>query len=164
MKLLLLLSIGTILFISLLNSNAFAVFYPSDFQITNFGLKSGHPFMEVQGQAGRSVSVSGGDETFYSYTFVTDKGIFSSTVALGEGNKPYYGANHIEVGAFKVGACIVEKISSGSPSFSGKFAEYLPKSLVFNKVSKVYTYEVSADDPDDKCKSGLHIMKIFSSK
>jgi hypothetical protein len=155
---------SAIVFISLFSSNAFAVFNAADFQITNFGLKNGHPFIEVQGQAGRSFSVSGGDESYYAYTFVTDKGTFSSTVTADTNTKPYYGTNHIEVGAFKPGACITEKISSGSPLFSGKFAEYVPKALTFAKVSHAYTYQVSMDDPDDKCPSGQHIVKVFSSK
>ncbi|MBA3749721.1 MAG: hypothetical protein H0X03_02260 [Nitrosopumilus sp.] len=164
MKLLLIL-LGVMFFSSLLNSNVYAVFYPEDFQITNFGLKNGHPFVEVQGQAGLSFSVGGGDETYYAYTFVTDKGIFSSTVSLGSSDtKPYYSTAHIEVSAFKEGTCINEKISSGSPLFSGKLAEYIPKTVVFNEVSKAYTYKVTADDPDNECPSGQHIEKIFSSK
>jgi hypothetical protein len=70
---------------------AYGVFHLDDYLITDMGLKNGNPFMTVQGEAGRSVSIHMGDKSFYSYTFVTDKGIFAASVALSENeNSPYY--------------------------------------------------------------------------
>ncbi len=144
---------------------AYGVFHREDFIITDKGLKNGNPFMTVQGEAGRSFSVGGGDEMFYAYTFVTDKGVFASTVALGEDdNTPYYGVDRFEVNKFEIGACLGEGTATGEPKFSGKTAEYIPKELVFGNVSKAYTLQVTSDDPDDDCETGQHIYKIFSSK
>ena len=89
--------IGLGLLFAICMPNAFAVFHREDFLITNTGVSNGVPFMELQGQPGRSFSVSGGDESYYAYTFVTNNGIFAASVALDEdGNKPYYSADHFD--------------------------------------------------------------------
>ncbi|VFJ12546.1 hypothetical protein [Candidatus Nitrosocosmicus franklandus] len=148
-----------------LPQQAYGVFHREDFIITDMGLKNGNPFMTVQGEAGRSFSVDMGDESFYSYTFVTDKGIFAASVALGEDeNSPYYSVDGFEVDTFEVGACLEDRTASGEPRFTGNTAEYMPEDLVIENVSKVYTIQVTLDDPDDDCQSGQHIYKIFSSK
>jgi hypothetical protein len=54
------------LFSTMCIPNAFAVFHREDFMITDFGLINGVPFMELQGQPGRSFSVDGGDESYYA--------------------------------------------------------------------------------------------------
>jgi hypothetical protein len=144
---------------------AYSMFHREDFIITDMGLKNGNPFMTVQGEAGRSVSVDMGDESFYSYTFVTDKGIFASSVALGEDeNSPYYSVDGFEVDKFEIGACLEDRTATGEPKFSGKTVEFIPRGLVFENVSKAYAIQVISDDPDDDCESGNHIYKIFSSK
>ncbi len=144
---------------------AYGVFHREDFIITNMGLKNGNPFMTVEGEAVRSFSVDGGDETFYAYTFVTDKGIFASTVALGEDdNSPYYSVDKYQLEKFEVGACLGEGTATGEPRFAGKTVEYIPKQIVFENVTKAYTLQVNSDDPDDECETGQHIYKIFSSK
>lgn len=144
---------------------AYGVFHREDFIITDMGLKNGNPFMTVQGEAGRSVSVDMGDESFYAYTFVTDKGVFASSVALGEDeNKPYYSAEGFLVEKFELGACLEDNDVTGEPKFSGKTVEFIPKGLTIQNVSKVYALQVTSDDPDDDCQSGNHIYKIFSSK
>lgn len=142
---------------------AFALFFKEDFQITNFGLKNNNPFIQVQGQAGRSFATDCGDECYYSYVFVTDQGTLADSIA-GDDNKPYYGVDHFVNTSFKVGDCVEHKIATGTYKFSGNTALYIPKNLKFNSISKVYALHITADDPDSKCKSGEHIYKIFSSK
>lgn len=150
---------------NLIMPNAFAIFYKEDFQITNVGLNNNHPFIKVQGQAGRSYSTSCGDECYYAYTFVTDRGIFALTVAQDfSGKKPSYGVEQFEINSFKVGECLIEKTALGQPKFMGSVAEYIPKELKFTSISKAYTMQVTLDDPDDNCNSGEHIYKILSSK
>jgi hypothetical protein len=145
--------------------NAFAVFHREDFIITDIGVNNGVPFMEVQGQPGRSFSVDGGDESYYAYTFVTNNGIFAASVALDEdGDNPYYSADHFDIKKFQIGECVNHKTATGEPKFSSKVAEYVPKETVISNVSKVYTLQIIADDPDDDCETGEHIHKIFSSK
>ncbi len=145
--------------------NAFAVFHREDFIITDIGVNNGVPFMDLQGQPGRSFSVSGGDESYYAYTFVTNNGTFAASVALDEGgNKPYYSADHFDIKKFQIGECVNHKTSTGEPKFSGKKAEYVPKEAIITNVSKAYTLQIIADDPDDDCETGEHIFKIFSSK
>lgn len=163
MLVLIIIALGVLVASPFLTYDALAIFNKVDFQITNFGLKDGNPYIQVQGKAGGSYSTSCGDECYYAYVYVTDKGTFASTVANDDG-KPYYGTDHFENRTFKIGDCIVEKTSSGKPQFSGNTAEYIPKNLKFNTVSKAYTIEVSLDDPDDSCKSGEHVDKVFSSK
>ena len=144
---------------------AYGIFHREDFIITDMGLRNGNPFMTVQGEAGRSVSVDMGDESFYAYTFVTDKGVFAASVALGEDeNSPYYSVDGFVVDKFEVGACLEDGTASGEPLFSGKTVEYIPKDIVIEEVSKAYAMQVTSDDPDDECQSGQHIYKIFSSK
>ena len=129
------------------------------------GLKNGIPYITVQGEAGRSFSVDMGDESFYAYTFVTDKGIFASTVALDEdGISSYYGVDGFKVDKFEVMACLEDGTGTGEPKFSGKTVEYVPKKVTIDNVSKAYAIQVSSDDPDDDCQSGKHILKIFSRK
>ena len=144
---------------------AYGVFHREDFIITDMGLRNGNPFMTVQGEAGRSVSVDMGDESFYSYTFVTDKGVFAASVALGEDeNSPYYSVDGFLVDKFEIGACLEDRTATGEPRFNGKTVEYIPQDLVIENVSKAYAIQVISDDPDDDCESGQHIYKIFSSK
>ena len=157
--------IGLGLLFTICVPNAFAVFHREDFLITNIGVSNGVPFMELQGQPGRSFSVSGGDESYYAYTFVTNNGIFAASVALDEdGNKPYYSADHFDIKKFQIGECVNHKDATGDPKFSGKKAEYVPKQTVITNVSKAYTLQIIADDPDDDCETGEHIYKIFSTK
>ena len=133
--------------------------------IADIGLNNGVPFMELQGQPGRSFSVDGGDESYYAYTFVTDKGIFAASVALNEeGNKPYYSVDHFDIKKFQIGECVNQKTATGEPKFSGKIVETFQSKLVITNVSKVYALQIIADDPDDVCETGEHIYKIFSSK
>jgi len=144
---------------------AYGVFHREDFIITDAELKNGNPFIRVEGEAGRSFSVDGGGETFYAYTFVTVKGIFASTVALGEDdNPPYYGVDKYKVEKFEVGACLGEGTARGEPRFAGKTVEYIQKQIVFENVTKAYSLQVTSDDSDDECETGQHIYKIFSSK
>lgn len=144
---------------------AYGLFHREDFMITDMGLKNGIPYMTVQGEAGRSFSVDKGDESFYAYTFVTDKGVFASTVAVDEnGNSPYYGVDGFKVDKFEVMACLEDGPATGEPKFSGKTVEYVPKKVAIENVSKAYTIQVTSDDPDDDCQSGKHILKLFSSK
>lgn len=151
--------------IAFLVPQAYGVFHREDFIITGFGIKDGNLAMSVVGEAGRSFSIGGGDETYYSYTFVTDKGIFASTVSLDEdGNKPYYSVDHFDIKNFKIGECVNHKTATGEPKFSGKTVEYVPKNLKFGNITKAYTIQVTSDDPDEQCESGNHIYKIFSSK
>jgi hypothetical protein len=157
--------IGLVLFSTISIPNAYSLFNREDFLITNIGQKNGVPFMELQGQPGRSFSVSGGDETYYAYTFVTDKGIFAATVALDEaGNKPYYGVDRFDIKNFQIGECVNHKTATGEPKFTGKIAEYIPKEVVISNVSKAYALQIISDDPDDDCETGEHIYKIFSTK
>ena len=143
---------------------AYGVFHREDFIITDMGLKNGNPFMTVMGEAGRSVSVDMGDESYYAYTFVTDKGVVASTVALGEDeSKPYYSADGFEVETFEIGACLEDSDLTGKPKFGGKTVEFIPQGFTIQNVSKVYALQVTSDDPDDDCQSGNHIYKIFSS-
>ena len=58
-------AIGLSLLFSICISKAFAVFHREDFLITNIGVSNGVPFMELQGQLGRSFLVSGGDESLH---------------------------------------------------------------------------------------------------
>jgi hypothetical protein len=84
--------------------NTFAVFFNEDFQIVNFGLKNGNPFIDVHGKTGHSFSTGGENETYYAYIFVTVEGKFSSIVALddsGAKTKPSYGVNQVEVTSFR---------------------------------------------------------------
>ncbi len=165
MQNLVLIVIGLGLFSAICIPNAFAVFHREDFIITDIGLNNGVPFMELQGQPGRSFSVGGGDESYYAYTFVTDKGIFAASVALNEdGNKPYYSVDHFDIKKFQIGECVNHKTATGEPKFSGNLAMYIPKEIVITNVSKAYALQIIADDPDDDCDSGEHIYKIFSSK
>lgn len=165
MRQLIIIIIVIILFSALSIPNAYAVFNREDFLITNIGLKNGVPFMELQGQPGRSFSVDGGDENYYAYTFVTDKGIFAATVALDEdGDKPYYGVDRFDIKKFQIGECVNHMTATGESKFSGKLTEYIPKEVVFTNVSKAYALQIIADDPDDNCETGEHIYKIFSSK
>ncbi|MDQ3084430.1 MAG: hypothetical protein M3Q77_06405 [Thermoproteota archaeon] len=165
MRNLVIIVIGIILFSALSISNAYAVFHREDFLITNMGLNNGVPFMELQGQPGRSFSVDGGDENYYAYTFVTDKGIFAATVSLDEdGDKPYYGVDRFDIKKFQIGECVNHKTATGEPKFTGKLAEYIPKEIIFTNVSEAYALQIIADDPDDDCETGEHIYKIFSSK
>ncbi len=165
MQNLVLIIIGIGLFSALCIPNAFAVFHREDFLITDIGLNNGVPFMELQGQPGRSFSVSGGDESYYAYTFVTDKGIFAASVALNEdGNKPYYSVDHFDIKNFQIGECVNHKTATGEPKFKGNLAMYIPKEIVITNVSKAYALQILADDPDDDCDTGEHIYKIFSSK
>jgi hypothetical protein len=144
---------------------AYGVFHREDFIITDMGLKNGIPYITVQGEAGRSFSVDMGDESFYAYTFVTDKGVFASTVAVDEdGTSPYYGVDGFKIDKFEVMACLEDGTATGEPKFSGKTVEYVPKKVTIDNVSKAYAIQVTSDDPDDDCQSGNHILKIFSSK
>lgn len=133
--------------------------------ITDIGLDNTVPFMELQGQPGGSFSISGGDESYYAYTFVTDKGIFADSVALNEdGYKPYYGVDHFDIKEFQIGEFVNHKTVTGEPKFRGNLAMYIPKDIVITNVSKAYTLQIIPADPDDDCDSGEHIYKIFSSK
>ena len=97
-------------FIPLVISNAHAItFDKKDYMITNFGLKSGNPFITVQGKAGGSYDTSCGDECWDGYVFATDKGTFQISVAEGGGSKPYYGADQIKVNSIKVGECLLDQ-------------------------------------------------------
>jgi hypothetical protein len=121
--------------------------------------------MELQGQPGRSFSISGGDESYYAYTFVTNNGTFAASVALDEdGDKPYYSVDHFNIKKFQIGECVDHKTATGEPKFSGNKAEYIPKHISITNVSKAYTLQITADDPDDECETGEHIYKIFSSE
>lgn len=143
---------------------AYGIFHREDFVITDYGVKNGNPFMTVQGEAGRSVSVDMGDESYYAYTFVTDKGVFASTVALGvDESKPYYSADSFQVEKFEIGACLEDGDLTGTPKFSGKTVEFIPQDFTIMNLSKVYTLQVTSDDPDDDCQSGNHIYKMFAS-
>ena len=107
--------IGLGLLFAICVPNAFAVFHREDFLITNIGVSNGVPFMELQGQPGRSFSVSGGDESYYAYTFVTNNGIFAASVALDEdGNKPYYSADHFDIKKFQIGECVNHRTLPGN--------------------------------------------------
>lgn len=107
--------------------------------ITNMGLKNGIPFITVQGEAGRSFSVDMGDESVYAYTFITDKGVFASTVAVSEnGITPDYDVDGFKVDKFEAMACLEDGTASGESKFSGKTVEYVPKKVAIENVSKVY--------------------------
>jgi hypothetical protein len=162
--LLIILSLGLLAGINLITSDALAIFHKEDFQITNFGLKDGNPYIQVQGQAGRSFSTDCGDECYYSYVFVTDQGTLASSVANDDDTKPYYSVDHFGNKSFKIGDCIIHKTATGNYKFSGNTAEYIPKNLIFNTVLNVYAIEITLDDPDDRCSTGEHVYKIFSSK
>jgi hypothetical protein len=157
--------VGLGLFSATCIPNAFAVFHREDFIITDIGLNNRIPFMGLQGQPGGSFSIRGGDESYYGYSFVTDKGIFADSVALNEdGNKPYYSVDHFVIKEFQIGECVNHKTATGEPKFSGNLAMYVPKDMVITNVSKAYALQIIDDDPDDDCDSGEHIYKIFSSK
>ena len=99
-----------------------------------------HLCLSTERQAGRSVSVDMGDESFYSYTFVTDKGIFDASVAREEdGKSPYYSVDGFEADRFETGACLEDGIATGEPRFSGNNVEYISKDLDIENVSKPYT-------------------------
>lgn len=141
---------------------AYGVFHREDFLITDLGIRNGIPFMTVQGEAGRSFSVDKGDESYYAYTFLTDKGVFASTVAVDEdGTAPYYGVDSFKTDKFEIMSCLEEGTTTGEPRFYGKTVEYIPKELVIGNVSKAYAIQVTLDDPDENCESGNYILKIF---
>lgn len=143
MRNLIIIVIGITLFSSLSIPNVYSVFHREDFLITNICLKNGVPFMELQGQPGRSFSVDGGDENYYAYTFVTDKGIFAATVALDEdGNKPSNGIDRFDIKKFIIGECVNHMTSTGEPKFSGKLAEYTPKEIVLLMYQKLMLFKL----------------------
>ncbi|HEU5120798.1 MAG TPA: hypothetical protein VFT71_07395 [Candidatus Nitrosocosmicus sp.] len=152
-------------FMILYFQQAYGVFHQEPFIITDMRLKNGNPFMSAQGEADRSFSVDKGDESFYSYTFVTDKGLFTANVELGEDkNSPYYSVGGLEVDRFEIGVCLEDGNTTGEPCLIGNTVEYISKDLGIENVSKASTIQVTLDDPDDDCESGHNIYKIFSSK
>ena len=152
-------------FIPLVIYNSYAItFDKKDYMITGFGLKGGNPFITVQGKAGASYDSSCGDECWDAYVFVTDKGTFQVTTSEGGASKPYHSADQIKVNSIKLGECLQTKTAHGKPSFSGNTAEYTDHNISFGKVNKAYAMQVSADDPDSKCSTGYHVVKIFSEK
>ncbi len=139
-------------------------FDEKDYIITNFGMKAGNPFITVQGTAGGSYDPSMGDEGYEAYVFGTDKGIFQITVAEGSSNKPYYSANHILDKEIKLNECLLSEGTHGKPRFYNNTVEYIDHNQTFTKINKAFTIQVSADDPDEQCKTGEHIQKIYPSK
>ncbi len=112
----------------------------------------------------RSFDPSMGDEGYEAYVFDTDKGIFQITVAQGlsADGKPYYSVAHILSNQINTGACLLTEKMSGTPLFSGNTVELTNNSITFTKVNKVYTLLVTSGDPDNECRTGEHISKIFS--
>jgi hypothetical protein len=134
------------------------VFNKQDFIITNFGIKNGTPFIQVKGEAGRSLPNN--TEEVYAYIFNTDKGIFA--VRTGEGS--FHDASHITLDAIKVKQCIKSDSSEGQPKFSGNTVYYINRNVVFSKIISVATVDVILNDPTSKCKTGKEISQIFSQR
>jgi hypothetical protein len=136
-----------------------------DYFISNFGINSGRPFITVQGTAGGSYDPSMGDEGYEAYVFDTDKGIFQITVAQGSSSDNgtyYYSTDHILSNEIKLGECLLTEQTDDKPRFENNTAEYVGHNLNFTIVNKVYTIQVTADDPDQECSSGEHVAKIYS--
>ena len=158
-------SVIVILFLLSAANNVYSInLNEKDYYINNFGIKNGKPFISVQGTAGGSFDPSMGDEGYEAYVFDTDKGIFQITVAQGlsADGKPYYSVAHILSNQINIGACLLTEKMSGTPLFSGNTVELTNSSIIFTKVNKVYTLLVTSGDPDNECRTGEHISKIFS--
>lgn len=150
--------------ISVTATTSFAKFIREDFEITDFGLKDGNPYIQVQGQAGQSFSEDCEDECFYAYIFETDKGKYAILVQSNQDDppKPSYGVADFKAASIKEDEkydfSLLSEHSAGY-KFSGHTAEFVPKDLVINNVSHVYTMYLDAGC-DPTCMQG----KVWSSK
>lgn len=118
------------------DANATTNYNRQDFTIKNFGLnEKGNPFIEVEGQAGKSLP--DGDEDFYVYVFYTDKGIFAVTVAEGEEDKPFYSSAQWDqikhIGSR--GDCILSDKNNGDSKLSGHIVEFENPKISFSQVN-----------------------------
>ncbi len=157
--------ITAILFSGTLTSLAYGMkLNEKDYTITGFGMKDGNPFITVLGTAGGSYDPSMGDEGYEAYVFGTDKGIFQITVSVGSSNKPYYSVGHILTKEIKLNECLLTEGTHGKPQFDNNTIEYIDHNQNFTKVNKAYTIQVTSDDPDDRCKTGEHVNKIFPNQ
>ena len=99
------------------------------------------------------------------YVFDTDKGTFEITVAEGSSNKPHYSTDQILAKVIKLNECLIKaKGANGKHLFENDTVNYVDPSLNFTKVNKVYSIQVTSDDPDEKCETGQHIRKIYSNQ
>jgi hypothetical protein len=157
---------SAILFLGSLATSTYAIIlHEKDYIVTNFGMKNGNPFITVQGTAGGSYDPSVGDEGYQAYIFDTDKGIFEITVAESSSNKPHYSTDQILAKVIKLNECLIKnRETHGKPLFENNTVSYVDPSLNVTKVNKVYTVQVISDDPDEKCKTGQHIRKIYSNQ
>jgi hypothetical protein len=157
--------ISAMLFLGPLASLVYGIeFNEKDYIITGFGMKNGNPFITVQGTGGGSYDPSMGDEGYEAYVFDTDKGIFQITVAEGSSNKPYYSVGHILAKEIKLNECLLSEGTHGKPRFDNNTVEYIDHNQNFTKVNKAYAIQVTSDDPDERCKTGEHISKIFPTQ
>ncbi len=124
-------------------------------------MKNGNPFITVEGTAGGSYDPSMGDEGYEAYVFDTDKGIYQITVAEGSSNRPYYSTDHILSKNIKLNECLLTGATNGKPHFGNSTVEYIDHNQNFTKVNRAFTIQVVSDGPDEKCKTGEHIRKIF---
>ena len=145
--------------ISVATTTSFAKFIREDFEITNFGLKDGNPYIQVQGQAGKSFPEECDDECYYAYLFETDKGMYAILVGsnLEDPPKAAYGVEDFKAKSIKEGEEYDIFDVSADHKFSGNTAEFLPKDLKINNVKHVYTMYLDNGDPTT-------IGKIWSSK
>lgn len=144
---------------SLTTTSAYAKFIHEDFEITNFGLKDGNPYIDVVGQAGQSFPEDCDDSCYYAYLFETDKGMYAILAGsnLEDPPKASYGVEHFKATSIKEGEEYDIDDVSANHRFSEHTAEFIPRDLEINQVSKVYTMYLDAGDPTT-------IGKIWSSK
>jgi hypothetical protein len=134
-----------------------------DYAIIDFGLINRDiPFITVEGIAGGSYDASLGDEGYQAYVFMTDKGNFMITVSQGEGNAPHYSTERLLTEKLNLKECLTTEVGDGEPRLQGHSLVLLWRDLDIKNINEVYSIQVITDDPNNTCKSGDRISKIFS--
>ena len=105
-------------------------------------------------------------EGYSAYLFDTDRGIFQVTVGEGINNNgtPYYWTEEVVVNEIKLNECLFKKEAPGTPSLYNNTVEYVDKITNFSRVDSVYAIQVRIDDPEESCKTGEHVNRIFSNQ
>lgn len=152
-------SLLVLMLTSISTSTSYAKFIKEDFEITDFGLKEGNPYLNVVGKAGQSFPVECEDECYYAYIFDTNKGKYAILIQsnLENNPKPAYGVSKFEAKSIKQGEEFNLPTTSAKHKFSQHTAELVAKGLGITKVSHVYALYLDAGDPTT-------IGKIWSSK
>ncbi|HXW12760.1 MAG TPA: hypothetical protein VD694_08375 [Nitrososphaeraceae archaeon] len=150
--------IGLIAILFVGPSSIFAqnIFNEADFQIKDFGIINGNPWLIVEGKAGGSTPQN--TSTIYAYTFVTDNGTFAVMSHLYDDtdevdNDTQWHTHRVTLDDKN---CIAEINDNGDTEVTDLVKV---TNVITRNVSNVFTAELSLNNAD----SSICVTKVFDS-